>query len=238
MRTARIALLGEHNPTGETHIATTDAIEHCSALLGYPISAEWISSLEIPNVPLSGYDGLWVAPGPPHLDVENSLPAITKARAMGLPVFGNCGGFQLLVVEIARNIFGLSDAHHEEYSPTAGVRVVVPLACSLRGQEGVINISGPSLAARLYRRGTTVERFYCRFGINPQYRDRFTSGSVIVSGRDDDGEIRVIELLNHPFFVGTLYVPQTLSTTEAPHPLVTGFMEACIRYRETRSELS
>lgn len=228
MSTVRIALLGEHNPTGETHIATAAAIEHSSAVLGYPISAEWISSSHISEVSLSPYDGLWVAPGPPHLDVENSLEVITKARVMGLPVFGNCGGFQLLIVEIARNLFGLNDAHHEEYSPTAEVKVVVPLACSLRGQQGAINISGPSWAERLYKCSRTVERFYCRFGINPEYRDLFPSGPVIVSGRDDEGEVRVIELLNHPFFVGTLYVPQSLSTSEIPHPLVTGFLKACI----------
>jgi CTP synthase (UTP-ammonia lyase) len=236
MRNVRLALLGEHNPTGDTHVATEAAIRHSAAHLGRKISAEWISSTVISTAALGDYDGLWVAPGAPHLAIENSLVAIRHARETGLPVFANCGGFQLLVIEIARNLLGLSEAHHDEYAPSAGVKVVVPLSCSLKGQEMPITIESPSLAATLYNRTRVVERFYCRYGLNPLYRAQFLSGPVVVSGRDDGEEIRVIELPNHPFFLGTLYVPQVRSTEDAPHPLVAGFIEACARRGDKKSE--
>ena len=234
MRPVRLALLGEHNPTGETHIATDAAIRHSSSLLNQSISAEWISSTQITPAVLEQYDGLWVAPGPPHREVEHSLVAIRYAREMGMPVFGNCGGFQLLVIELARNLFGLRDAHHDEYAPTADIKVIVPLTCSLRGQELPITITAPSLAARLYKRTYARERFYCRYGINTLYRSRLVSGPAAVSGCDEGGEIRIIELSDHPFFLGTLYVPQAQSTAHAPHPLVTGFIDACARKRDGR----
>ena len=236
MRTVRLALLGQHNPTGETHIATDAAIRHSASHLGRKISAEWISSTLIPDAALGDYDGLWVAPGAPHLAIENSLEAICHARETGLPVFGNCGGFQLLLIEIARNLLGLNDAHHDEYAPTAGVKVVVPLSCSLRGQELPITVESRSLAGTLYNRTRVVERFYCRYGLNPLYRAQFVSGPVVVSGCDDGGEIRIIELPNRPFFLGTLYVPQVNSTEGSPHPLVTGFLEACARHADKKSE--
>ena len=231
MRNVRLALLGEYDPTVETHIATDKAIHHSATFLNQTIAADWISSTEITPALLDGYDGLWVAPGPPHHDVERSFQAIRHARETGMPVFGNCGGFQLLIIEIARHVFGYHDAHHEEYVPSADVRVIVPLACSLRGQELPITISAPSLAARLYGDSRIVERFYCRFGINPAYRAQLLTDPVAVSGSDDDGEIRVIELPSHPFFLGTLYVPQVRSVVGSPHPLVTGFLEACTSQR-------
>lgn len=234
MSPVRLALLGEHNPMGETHIATDVAIRHSSSLRNHTISAEWISSTQLTPAALDRYDGLWVAPGPPHVDVENSLGVIRHAREMGMPIFGNCGGFQLLVIELARNLFGLSDAHHEEYAPTADLKVIVPLTCSLRGQDLPITITAPSLAAHLYDRTHTAERFYCRYGINPLYRSQLVSGPVAVSGCDEGGEIRIIELSDHPFFLGTLYVPQVQSTSNTPHPLVTGFLDACIQREKGR----
>lgn len=234
MRPVRIALLGEYNPTGETHVATDAAIRHSADLLEQEVSAQWVSSTEIGSVELGDFDGLWVAPGPPHLDIENSLTAIRRAREGETPVFGNCGGFQLLVIELARNLFGLHGANHDEYSPDADVKVIIPLSCSLRGQELPITISSPSLAGTLYDRSEAVERFYCRYGINPIYRSRFMSGPVVASGCDDSGEIRVIEIPEQPFFLGTLYVPQVRSIPEAPHPLVVGFIEACLRRRAIR----
>jgi CTP synthase (UTP-ammonia lyase) len=232
MKTTRVALLGEHNPAGETHIATAEAIRHSAAFLGEDVSGEWISSSQISAEALDSYDGLWVAPGPPHLDIERSLRAIRYAREEGIPVFGNCGGFQLIVIEMARNFLGISAAHHEEYCPTAAEKVIVPLSCSLVGQALPIAISSPSVVSGLYRRSRVVERFYCRYGINTAYRSRFFAEPLKVSAIDDSGEIRVIELEGHPFFLATLYVPQVQSTPTNPHPLVTGFLHACVQQRE------
>jgi CTP synthase (UTP-ammonia lyase) len=224
----RIALLGEHNPGSETHIATDAAIRHSAAALDVQIEAQWISSRAITPELLTDFDGLWVTPGPPHVDMESSLEAIQYAREEEIPTFGNCGGFQLMVLEIARNLFGIHDAQHEEYSSSAPVKVVVPLSCSLKGQELPIQITERSLAGGLYKRIDIVERYYCSFGINPLYRPHFFSDLVSVTGVDDAGEIRVLEIPQHPFFLATLYVPQVQSSAASPHPVVTGFIRSTL----------
>jgi CTP synthase (UTP-ammonia lyase) len=230
-RQARVALLGEYNPSSETHIATDAAISHSAQVLDARIEAEWISSRVITPELVSDFDGLWVTPGPPHVDMERSLAAIRHAREQGIPTFGNCGGFQLIVLEVARNLFGIHDAQHEEYSSSAPVKVVIPLSCSLRGQELPIQIAEKSVAGELYQRTQIVERYYCSFGINLVYRSHFCSNIVTISGVDESGEIRVLELPRHPFFLATLYVPQVQSSTASPHPLVTGFIRSTLTGR-------
>jgi CTP synthase (UTP-ammonia lyase) len=120
---------------------------------------------------------------------------------------------------------------HDEYSSTAAVRVIVPLSCSLRGQELPIEIVKESLAGALYQRTQVAERYYCAYGINPDYRSHFTSDLLTVAGFDSAGEIRVLEIEDHPFFLATLYVPQALSSGSCPHPLVTGFLKSALQNR-------
>jgi CTP synthase (UTP-ammonia lyase) len=228
MDATRIAILGEFNPGAETHVATAEALRHSSNALGRLIEGQWISSASTSSEMLAQYDGLWVAPGPPHIVVENSLRVIRNARENGVPTFGNCGGFQLLVLEIARNLLGMPDAHHEEYAPSAQTKVVVPLSCSIRGQSLPIHVRGPSMTRSLYKHDTVVERFYCRYGIAPEFRARFLESEVALTGVDDSGEVRAFEIAQHPFFLGTLYVPQAQSVEATPHPLVTGFLKACV----------
>ncbi len=82
------------------------------------------------------------------------------------------------------------------------------------------------------RRAPTLqvkEKYYCNFGVNPEYIHSIQSGPIRIVGSDNEGEIRIIEYTGHPFFIGTLFVPQTLSTEKNPHPLVTGFLQAIIK---------
>jgi CTP synthase (UTP-ammonia lyase) len=115
-------LLGDYSPRSETHIATNSALAHSAAALGLQVTGEWISSLSITPELLAQYDGLWVTPGPPHEALENSLAAIQHAREQGIPTFANCGGFQLVVLEIARNILGIRDAQRHKSNAAAGPR--------------------------------------------------------------------------------------------------------------------
>ncbi len=104
--------------------------------------------------------------------------------------------------------------------------VVTELACSLVGQEQSVSILPGTRAAALYGGGTATEAYYCNYGINPAYRGRLEAGGIIVSGVGGAGEVRMIELKGHPFFVATLFVPQARSTPERPHPLITGYAAA------------
>ncbi|HZD70317.1 MAG TPA: hypothetical protein VFA45_15890 [Actinomycetes bacterium] len=115
---------------------------------------------------------------------------------------------------------------HAEVDPNASRLVVSGLACSLVGQTMDVRLVEGSLAHRAYGRASATERYYCQFGLNPEYLDALTASGFAVSGVDQDGEVRIVELPGHRFFVGTLFVPQTSSTPAAPHPLIGGYLAA------------
>ncbi|HEX2954525.1 MAG TPA: CTP synthase, partial [Bacillota bacterium] len=142
---------------------------------------------------------------------------------------GTCGGFQHIVLEYARNVLGIKDAQHAEYDPSASSLFISKLACSLRGREMTLQLKAGSQVAEIYGNSKTTERYYCSFGIAPQYVGLFKSGPLQIVGSDPEGEIRVVELPGHRFFVGTLFVPQALSTASKPHPLVTAFLTEVAR---------
>jgi CTP synthase (UTP-ammonia lyase) len=93
-------------------------------------------------------------------------------------------------------------------------------------------------AAELYGSADAVEDYYCNYGVNPDYRLRFEACGLRVSGVGDEGEIRIVEIPEHPFFVATLFLPQARSTPARPHPLVAGFRAAVVACREARARLS
>jgi CTP synthase (UTP-ammonia lyase) len=104
--------------------------------------------------------------------------------------------------------------------------VVTPLACSLVGTQQTVSITPGTQAARLYGAAGATEDYYCNYGVNPAYRRRLEEGGMRVSGVGAEGEIRIVELPNHRFFLATLFLPQTRSTATRPHPLLAGFAAA------------
>lgn len=125
-----------------------------------------------------------------------------------------------------RNVLGVEDADHEESSPDAPRLAVTLLSCSLVGQDGTVLIRPGSRAAALYGREQAVESYWCSYGVSPEYAELLTDGGLSATGWSADGEIRIVELRSHPFFVGTLFLPQLRSTPAEPHPLLEGFVEA------------
>jgi CTP synthase (UTP-ammonia lyase) len=104
--------------------------------------------------------------------------------------------------------------------------VITPLACSLVGQTHTVRVAPGTLARRLYGVAEAPEDYYCNYGVNPEYVGRLEAGGLRVSGVDAEGEIRIVELPGHPFFVATLYLPQARSAPGAPHPLLAGWAVA------------
>ena len=125
-----------------------------------------------------------------------------------------------------RNVLGFEDADHEETNPGAEPLAVSALACSLVGQSGSISISPGSRAAGLYGATETTESFYCNFGVDPECARLLEPGGLAVTGMSSDGEVRIVELVEHPFFLATLFIPQMRSTPAEPHPLIAGFVAA------------
>jgi CTP synthase (UTP-ammonia lyase) len=227
-----LIILGEHDPSSETHRATEAAIHHSLVELRDEASVGWISTAIIEETDVLHAHGLWVAPGSPYKNLSRALQAIRVTRENLIPCFGTCGGFQHMILEFARNVLGFADAEHAEYDPDASRLFISTLNCSLVGMELLVRLLPHTTARTLYGRDEIVERYYCTFGVNPDYSETLTENvDLVVSGRDLNGEIRIIEIPEHPFFVGTLFVPQAQSRKMMPHPLVSGFLGAVLRHR-------
>jgi len=221
-----IVILGEHAPGFEPHHQTDAALAHSAETLGLRMEARWVSTADISRDAVAESDALLVAPGSPYKDMAKALEAIRTAREEGIPCLGTCGGFQHMVIEYARQELGIEDAQHAEYDPYASRLVVSKLTCSLAGRALGLSFLPGSRVASLYGALSAEERYYCNFGINPEYVSLFRSGSFRPVGSDAEGEIRVMEISEHPFFLGTLFVPQARSTPKGPHPIITGLLEA------------
>ncbi len=230
-----LVILGEYNPDSDTHRATDAAIDHSLRTLNAKLAVNWISTAKINESDLLEAHGLWIAPGSPYQDFSRTLLAIRLARENLLPCLGTCGGFQHMILEFARNVLGLTDAHHAEYNPGPARIFISALGCSVLGRELLVKLQPATTARHLYGKDEAVERYYCTFGVNPEYADLLTDRpDLVISGQDLNGEIRIIEIPHHPFFLGTLFVPQSQSSESRPHPLVTGFLEAVLRHRSGR----
>ena len=224
----RIGVIGEYDPDNETHVATDDALGHAAMNLGIGVEPTWVSTADVGDAAedLDGFAGLLVAPGSPYRSMEGALRAIEHARRDDIPLLGTCGGLQHVVLEIARNVIGISDAQHAEYDPQASTLFVTPLSCSLAGQTMEVAIRPETTAAAAYGATTATERYYCNFGLNPDHIEDLEAAGVRISGTDADGEVRIVELPDHPFFLATLFVPQARSTLVHPHPIVSAFVAA------------
>jgi CTP synthase (UTP-ammonia lyase) len=222
-----IAILGEYTPTFEPHIATDAAIAHSRLQLGSEIEGNWVSTEDINDSLFSTYTGIWVAPGSPYKNMDKILWAIRYARENNVPCLGTCGGFQHMVIEYARNVLGIKDAQSQENDPYASHLFISQLTCSLAGRAMQLTFTEGSQIAEIYDSLTAVEQYYCNFGVSPEYVSHLKSQLLKGTGSDSEGEVRVIELPGHPFFLGTLFVPQARSTPEAPHPIITAFLKAC-----------
>ena len=220
-----IGIIGDRNPANQTHLATENALGH----IPQPVAFEWVPTSEIapdPAARLARYAGLIISPGSPYLSMEGALAAIRHAREKSVPLLGTCGGFQHIVVEFVRNVLGIADADHAETNPSAPRLAITPLTCSLAGQNHPVLLIAGSRVAGIYGSADAMEPFYCNYGLNPDFRPLLEARGLGVSGLGEDGLVRVLELREHPFFFGTLYVPQARSRPGAPHPLVAALAEA------------
>jgi len=219
-----IALIGEYVESFPPHAATAAAIRHSAAQLDRRVQPDWVSTAAIDTTLFERYQGLWILPGSPYKDMERTLWAIKYAREHDIPCFGTCGGFQHMVIEYARHVLGFEDAQHAEYDPYASRLFISALECSLAGREMRLKFVPGSRVAGIYGAVSATEQYYCNFGVNPDCVGQLGRGPLLVSGADEEGEVRVIEHPHHRFFVGTLYVPQARSTETSPHPLVSAFL--------------
>ena len=225
----RIALLGEFDPAFPPHQATIAACTHSAMALREHVAPTWISTADLTVERLRDFSALWIAPGSPYRSLSNTLAAIRYARERGIPCLGTCGGFQHMILEYARHVLGFVDAQHAEYDPYASELFVTEIECSLVGRELVVALQPESRVAGIYGTLEAREQYYCNFGVNPEKVAALQRGELRVTGADAEGDVRVVELADHPFYIGTLFVPQLRSRPERPHPLITAFVRAAVR---------
>jgi CTP synthase (UTP-ammonia lyase) len=132
-----------------------------------------------------------------------------------------------VLVEHARNLAGIADAAHAEYGP-GGTPVITLLECSLQDQRITVELTPGSLLATLYGTERVVENTTCSYGLSPEVQHIAAEHGMRVSATDATGEVRAIERIDHPFFVGTLYQPQLRSGPGAPHPVFLGLIDAAL----------
>jgi len=228
----RIALIGDYDAAVKAHIAIPKALQLAGESIGCAAEETWIETRALAGDAarrLSAFDGIWCVPGSPYQSMAGALAAIRIAREQKRPFFGTCGGFQHALIEYARNVLGFLEADHAESNPAATVPLIAPLACALREARGVVKLKAGSRIREIYRREEINEGYNCSFGFNPKYGAMFEEAKMRVTGADENGEVRVVELIEHPFFIATLFQPERSAFSGETHPLVRAFIEAALR---------
>lgn len=223
----RVALVGDRSDAVQAHSRIPAILASLTAPGAEPIEPYWLATGDIDSAAdVVGFDGIWIVPGSPYASMEGVLIAVEAARIRGVPLLGTCGGFQHILLEFARHVCGLPRVTHAEIEPKAEELLLVPLACDLFGEESAVVIDEGTLAAAIMGAGPTTERYFCRYGLAQIYEEALVAGGLVVSGRDPNGEARVVELPGHPFLIGTLFQPELSSDATWVHPLVVAFCEA------------
>lgn len=227
MTTAAVALVGDRSQGVRAHARIPLLVEALRRRDGIVLDPYWIPSEEAEDAAaLDGFDGVWVVPGSPYRSAEGAIAAARSARERGIPFLGTCGGFQHAVLMLARDLAGIEKAAHAEYGPE-GELVVVALACSLVGHEGAIAFEPGSLLEHVMGVERSVERYHCAYGLARPYIERLEAAGVRFGARDDQGDVRALELPEHPFFLATLFQPELAGDGRRAHPVVRAFATAC-----------
>ena len=133
-------------------------------------------------------------------------------------------------------MLGIQDAEHEETAPGAPTLFISKLDCALVGVQQEVILSPGTHVHRAYGQDRVSEEFRCGYGLNPIYREALDSGDLKVVGADVHGEVRIVELSRHPFFVATLFQPQLSSAPDRPHPLVVAYLSAGIAFSARKGD--
>ncbi|WP_343692235.1 CTP synthase [Chitinophaga sp.] len=244
-----IGLIGKYVELQDAYKSILESFIHAGAMNECKVVVQNIHSefLTAENVAekLRNLDGLLVAPGFGHRGIEGKITAIQYARENNLPFFGICLGMQMSVVEFARNVIGWKDAHSTEMNPETGHPVIglMEEQKKITAKGGTMRLGAYSCdltpgskASAIYESTKISERHRHRYEFNGQYLSDFEKAGMIASGRNpESGLVEMVELPNHPFFVGCQFHPELKSTVERPAPLFVHFIGAAKQYAEDKT---
>lgn len=226
--TLHIALVGDYDPQVTAHQAIPLALEMAADALRLNLRYHWLATDSITeSEQLQPFTGFWCVPASPYRSLEGALLAIRFAREQQRPFLGTCGGFQHAVLEYARHVLGWADAEHGELAPDAPRALLTPLSCSLVETSDSIHLQADSLIAAAYGELEIHEGYHCRYGVNPAFEEQLLKHPLRPSGYDSAGDLRAVELVDHPFFLATLFQPERAALAGRVPPLARGLLAAC-----------
>lgn len=259
-RTIRIGIVGKYFATGkftlaDSYISVIEAVRHAAVSLNCGAHIEWLNAEDFEQntmrlKKLERYDGIIVPGGFGSRGVEGKIRAIGYTRKKHIPFLGICYGMQLAVVEFARSVAGLLNAHSTEINP----RTPEPVIALLEEQKELLKkeryggsmrlgsywckLKRDSKSAAAYGTRAITERHRHRYELNNAYREQLEKNGLIIAGVNPElNLVELIELAHHPYFIGTQFHPEFTSRPLRPHPLFRGFIAAAITRAKKRSML-
>ncbi|MBS3117710.1 CTP synthase (glutamine hydrolyzing) [Candidatus Woesearchaeota archaeon] len=234
-----VAICGKYTKLEDSYISIIEALKHCGANFSCNINLQFVetSNDDVTNS-LNGVDGIIVPGGFGERGVEGKIKAISYARTHNIPYLGLCYGMQLAVIEYARNICKLSDANTTEVDKRTPHPVIdlLPEQLSVTDLGGTMRLGGydvhikkGSFAHSLFRSDVIRRRFRHRYEVNQVYISQLEEKGLVFSGYTEDKKImQILELPDHPFFMGCQFHPELTSKLTEPDPMFLSFVEACI----------
>ncbi|MEY3348945.1 MAG: hypothetical protein RLY46_984 [Bacteroidota bacterium] len=248
--TVTIGLIGKYIELQDAYKSILEAFIHAGAMnqvkvMVQDIHSESINSENIISK-LEGLDGLLVAPGFGHRGINGKILAVQYARENQLPFFGICLGMQMSVIEFARNVAGISNAHSTEMDPNTSD----PVIDLMEEQKSITNKGGTmrlgsypcklakdSLAYKIYGSEMITERHRHRWEFNNKYLEQLKAAGLKPSGINPETNlVEIVEIPSHPFFIGVQYHPELKSTVENPHPIFVHFIKAAKEFAQRKDK--
>jgi CTP synthase len=238
----KIALVGKYIQLRDAYLSVAESLTHAGYENSAKVEIDWVDSESLEDGDLSALaecDGILVPGGFGNRGIEGKIAACRYARENGIPYFGICLGLQIAVIEFARNVLGIPDANSYEFAPDGANNVIaympdqsgdIPKGGTMRLGAYPCSLTEGTLARSLYGKPAITERHRHRLEVNNDYREQLIQGGLTVSGQSPDGTlVEIIEIENHPFFIGTQFHPEFKSRPNRAHPIFRGFIEAAVK---------
>jgi CTP synthase len=241
-RRVTIALAGKYVQLHDAYLSVAEALHHAGYQLGADVQIDWIDSEQITRENaaemLDSADGILIPGGFGERGIEGMIAAAEFARTAKKPFLGICLGMQIAVIEYARHMAGMPDAHSGEFAPHCTHKVIdfMPGQSDSIDKGGTLRlgaypciIQAGTLMERCYNTLEIQERHRHRYEYNNDYRDILTDRGLTISGLSPDGKlVETVEIGDHPFYIGVQFHPEFKSRPKKPHPIFKGFVEAAL----------
>jgi CTP synthase len=246
-----IGLIGKYIELQDAYKSILESFIHAGAMNDCKVNvvnvhSEFITEQNVAEK-LSELDGLLVAPGFGFRGVEGKVISVKYARENNLPFFGICLGMQMAAIEFARNVLGIKDANSTEMEPETANPVIDMMeeqkkitmkGGTMRLGSYPCEIKENTLAHRIYETHSISERHRHRWEFNNKFLEQFENAGMIASGvNPGTGLVEIIELTDHPFFIGVQYHPELKSTVENPQPIFVHFIRAAKEFSEAKNSV-